>query len=143
MKAIGAKWVLKAKRNAAGEVVKYKARPVATPPSPPPSVEQGTSAVHSGLPAAPQRPGGPLVVEWGYGATEVRAEPDSALGVSAVEGTHHWAVDSGATAHFCNDRSLFSTFGPITPSFKWRMATLAARPAGAPFLYRSHCLAAP
>jgi hypothetical protein len=29
---------------------------------------------------------------------------------SVSDGTHEWALDSGASSHFCNDRSLFETF---------------------------------
>ena len=43
--------------------------------------------------------------------------PPSALALlasPAPDGTHHWVVDSGASSHFCTDRSLFSTFTAST-----------------------------
>jgi transposase InsO family protein len=34
------------------------------------------------------------------------------------DGSHHWVVDSGASTHFCNDRTLFSTFSPLVTLVK-------------------------
>jgi transposase InsO family protein len=34
--------------------------------------------------------------------------------VAEEDGVHHWVIDSGASSHFCNDLSLFSTFTAST-----------------------------
>ena len=42
---------------------------------------------------------------------------------AAADGTHQWTLDTGASSHFCNDRTLFDTFFPSTTR---REVTVAA-----------------
>ena len=76
-----------------------------TPPAP---TETAGSAQHREPRAAS------LEVVYGWTAVEAQQHCDSALSASTADSTatRQWVVDGGATAHFCNDRALFSTFGP-------------------------------